>query len=79
MSDLSLVPIDELTAEIESRCTAFILAYSTPKDRKERFYFRYGKGSWYESVQLSSILNNDILNNWNGELQTLQRINEDDD
>jgi len=27
---------------------------------------------------MSAVLNNDCLNNWNGELQTLQRLTEED-
>ena len=75
--DLSLVPIDDLIKEVESRCSAMILAYQKPEDKKVMLYFQYGKGTWYQSCLLSNILNNDVLNNWNGELKTLQRIHED--
>lgn len=75
--DLTLVPIDELIKEVESRCTSFIAAYELPKDKKWESKFYFGKGNWRDSCYLSNILNNDVLNNWNGELQTLQRINQD--
>ena len=48
------------------------------EDKKENMNFRYGKGSWYVAIQLSTVLNNDVLNNWNGEMRLLQRINEED-
>lgn len=74
--DLSLVPLNDLLKEIESRSECFICAYELPQDKNKLMMFRFGhKGDWMKSVTLSSILNNDILNDWNGELQTLQRIN----
>lgn len=78
--DLSLVPIDDLVKEVEGRCREFICAY-TPNDFKvkQESKFYYGKGSWHSSVSLSAILNNDVMNNWNGELKTLQRINTEED
>ncbi len=79
MTDLSLIPIDDLIKEVENRCHEFVCAY-TPndfqKDKELKFY--YGKGSWHRSCSLVNILNNDVLNNWNGELRTLQRINDED-
>lgn len=78
MTDLSLVPLDSLIREMESRCATFICAYETFKNKDTLVIFRYGHGTWYKSVCLASILKNDVMNNWNGELQTLQRINEDD-
>lgn len=78
MDDLSLVPIDDLIKEVEKRCLEFVCAYNPvefEKNKESKFY--YGKGSWQKSVYLSSVLNNDVMNNWNGELRTLQRINED--
>ena len=76
--DLSLVSFEELIEEMEKRCVCFIAAYEFPKDNKKNATFRYGMGQWYDSVRLSSILNNDVLNNWDGELKTLQRIHEDE-
>lgn len=77
MQDLSLVPMDVLIKEIESRSVSIVLAYETmeEKQRKGTAQFFFGKGSWFDAVRLASILNNDVLNNWNGELVTLQRIN----
>lgn len=79
--DLSLVPIDDLVKEVESRSACFIAALQLPEDKQKigDLKFWYGKGSWSESVALAGILQNDVLNNWSGELRTLQRINEDED
>ena len=75
--DMSLIPIDDLVKEVESRCVSFICAYETYKEEKKLSMFWYGKGTWYEATRLANILNNDCLNNWDGELRTLQRLNED--
>lgn len=79
MADLSLISIDDLVKEIENRCTEFVCAYAPNnfQTQKELKFF-YGKGSWQRSCALTSILNNDVHNNWNGELRTLQRINEEE-
>ena len=77
--DLSLVAMEDLIKEGERRSKEFICAY-TPNDfeKEHELKFYYGKGSWQRSCSLASILNNDVLNNWNnGEIKTLQRINED--
>jgi hypothetical protein len=78
MNDLSLVSMEELVKEMESRCSSFIAAYEFHKDKKTLMNFHYGKGSWYESIRLASVLNNDVLNNWNGELKVLQRMNDEE-
>ncbi len=77
--DLSLVSIDNLIGEIKSRCHTFICAYA-PIDfqTKEDFKFYYRHGSWHTATALSNILNNDVLNNWSGELETLQKINSEE-
>ena len=79
--DLSLVPIDELVKEIESRSVCFIAAWQLPDDKQRtgNTKYQYGKGMWLEAAALAGILHNDVLNNWSGELRTLQRINEDKD
>ena len=77
--DLSLVPIDDLIKEIESRSESMVMAYCLYQDKKKMMNYHYGKGSWYLGCMLSSVLNNDVLNNWNGELRTLQRINQEED
>ncbi len=78
MTDLSLVSMDDLVKEIENRCQEFIMAY-TPNEfqRDKELKYYYGKGSWHRSCSLANVLNNDVLNNWNGELRTLQRINDE--
>lgn len=76
--DLSLVPIEDLLREVESRCNEFICAF-TPNDfqkNKETKYL-YGSGDHHNACALANILNNDVLNNWNGELKGLQEILED--
>ena len=73
--DLSLVPFDDLIEEMETRCDSFIAAYKTLKDKDKTMFFQYGKGNWYDACILASILNNDVLNNWDGELKTLKKIN----
>ena len=76
--DLSLVPMDDLIKEAESRCTEFVCAYAPNNFQvNKELMFYYGKGSWQRSCCLSNVLNNDVLNNWNGELKKLQRINEE--
>ena len=78
--DLSLVPLDDLVKELEDRTETLVLAYTVkdPQD-KDLDWFRYGKGSRWKAVQLSADLQNDVLNNWDGELQTLQRLNDEED
>ena len=78
--DLSLVSIEELLKEIECRCPSFIACYkmscADEKGREIKTFF--GKGSWMDAVALGSILNNDVMNNWNGELNYLQDLNMED-
>lgn len=76
--DLSLVPIDEMLKECEKRCICFICAYDHIENEKKQSMFLYGNGTWFDGVKLASILNNDILNNWNNELKYLQKINDED-
>lgn len=78
-TDLSFIPIGELIDEVEKRCDGFVCAYMHYEDKRENMNFRYGKGSWYVAIQLSTVLGNDVLNNWNGEMRLLQRINEEGD
>jgi len=79
MQDLNLVPIDDLIKEVEKRSICFVMAYQTFEDKdKNEIKSYYGKGTWSRAIALSSMLNNDVLNNWNGELRTLQRIAKDD-
>ncbi|OPX89051.1 MAG: hypothetical protein A4E53_01659 [Pelotomaculum sp. PtaB.Bin104] len=79
--DLALVPIDDLIREVESRCKTFVMAYELPDDVKLRnlFVTWFGKGNLKDAAALVNILNNDCLNNWNGELKTLQRINQEEE
>jgi len=79
--DLSLVPFNDLIKEADKRCSSFVAAWqlNEDKDRTQDCGFHYGKGNWMRSCWLTNILNNDVLNNWNGELQTLQRIVQEED
>lgn len=77
MSDLSLVSIQDLFKEIESRCGGCIAAYFLPDDM-DNLKTRTGTGRWADSVMLASILQNHVMNNWNGELETLARINDEE-
>lgn len=73
--DLNLVPIDDPIKEIERRSQTLVLAYQTYEDNhKSELKSYYGKGAWSKAIALASMLDNDVLNNWNGELQVLQRI-----
>ena len=76
--DLTLVPLDDLLKEVESRCSCFIAAYELPKSEDKTGDFYYGKGKWFDAVKLASILNNHVLNNWEEELTTLRRLNKDE-
>ena len=80
MHDLTLIAIDDLIVEIESRCETFICAYELPveKQREGIFNTHKGKGLWLNACALSSVLNNEVINSWGGELKTLQRINKED-
>lgn len=72
--DLSLVPIEDLIHELEKRTSCLIAAYTLP-DEQHSMRFSYGRnGDWKSAVGLASILNNDVLNNWDGELKTLQDL-----
>lgn len=75
--DIKLVPLKDLLDEVESRCHCFVGAYETYENKDSVMQFRFGKGKWFEAVRLCSILNNDVLNDWSGELQTLKRINKE--
>ena len=75
--DLSLIPTKDLLDEVEKRCHCFVCAYEMYEHKKSTMQFRFGKGDWFEAVRLAAILNNDVLNDWKGELQTLQRIHDE--
>lgn len=76
--DLSLVPISDLLDEIDKRTDCFIAAYFLP-DEIDDLKFWYGKKQWSDSVMLSSMLHNMVMNNYRGELSTLQRLNEEEE
>ena len=66
-------------AEAERRCVTFIAAYDRTCDEisptpKKQMYRWYGKGLQYDSMRLAAVLENDIINDWNGEMQTLMDI-----
>lgn len=77
--DLSLVPFETLIDEVERRCIGFVCAGEIKgNDEYANLKFKFGLGKWSSAVALSSILHNEILNNWNGELRVLQRIAKED-
>ena len=74
--ELSLISLEDLLREAEKRCPSFICAFTLQDpENKHDDMFWFGKGPRAKAIQLSADLKNDILNNWNGELKTLQRIN----
>ncbi len=75
--DLSLIPMEDLIKEMDNRCISFICAYHHLENDKKQSNYYYGNGDWHDSVALSSILNNDVINNWNNELKYLQKINDE--
>lgn len=79
--DLSLVPVEKLIEEIERRSSCFVCAFEmdVPDESGQEIKTVYGKGKWSVACGLSAILHNDCVNNWNGELRTLQKINGDND
>lgn len=77
--DLSLVPLDDLIKEVEERCVSIVIGYMLFENEKDICWFEYGKGTWHQACLLTNILNNEVLNNWNGEMQTLQKINDEED
>ena len=79
MTDLSLIPLEDLLKEVESRTVCFIAAFEFPKEAGKQSDYLYGKGSWHTAVRLASVLNNDVLNNWNGEMKYLQRISQSEE
>lgn len=80
MSYLGLIPMDDLIEEMEKRSVCLVMAFQTYEEKSKtgEMTFRYGKGKWSQAVSLASILQNDVLNNWNNEIQELQRIIEDE-
>lgn len=74
-NDLSLIPMEDLIKEVESRCNEFICAF-TPNgfQTKQETMFYYGTGSYHVACGLANVLNNDVLNNWNNELKKLQDL-----
>jgi len=78
-TDLSLVPLKDLLKELEKRSVCAVVAYQTYADKGKTgtMFFCYGKGNWEHAVALASILKNDVLNNWDGELKVLRRICEE--
>ncbi len=59
--NLSLVPIETLLIEVESRCETFICAFDLP-DNLHQFETRYRKGVIFNQSAMANSLNYDILN-----------------
>ena len=78
--DLSLVPMEELMGEAERRCACFVASYQTHENKARKEYKSYyGKGKWMEAVGLTAILQNDIMNEWNGDIQSIQDSSDDEE
>ena len=71
--DLSLVPIDALLDEMEKRTQCIVLSYILIEGGLDEAR-HYMSGNYYTAVMMASLLNNEVLNNWDGELDTLQKI-----
>lgn len=70
--DLSLVSINELTAEIERRCETFICAmrFAEPDEKNQEIKTKVGHGKWSDAVGLATILQDDCLHAWpDGEVE----------
>lgn len=78
MTDLTLIPIKDLLKEIDNRCACLVLAYETFKDVGKEAQYYYGKGKWSRAIYISTVLQNDVLNNWNGEMIKLQKMTEEE-
>lgn len=73
--DLSLVPLADLIEEIKNRHDNFVLAVCRHEENNAPIIRTYkSKRSWMDEVGLASILHNDLLNNYNSEMQFLQKI-----
>ena len=76
--DLSLVSTADLVSEIKKRSDHAIFAFSRYESGNEPIlYFEFSKKSWMNEVALAEMLKNTILNNYNDEIRTLQKLNED--
>jgi hypothetical protein len=74
---LALVSIDDLLTEAESRCESFVVAYLLKNEDDTPVKTRYGRGEWFKAISCAAILQNDCINNWNNELEALQKLSED--
>lgn len=79
MKDISLFSKDELLDELQDRTECFVCAY-TVKDPQEKDLIMsiYGNGGYVESMAIAAMLQNDIINNWDGKMKTLQRIHDEE-
>lgn len=71
---------EDLFVELERRCRSFVAAYETYEDfeRGKVFKTRKNKGYYCDCVMMSTILQNQVMNNWDGQLNTLDEINSEE-
>lgn len=64
--DLSLISIDDLLKEVESRTDTFICAmkFSEADEKGREIRVKFGQGSWLTAVGMAAVLQNDCLNDW---------------
>jgi hypothetical protein len=64
MLDLSLVPIDDLLAEVSNRSECYIAAYKLKVDggsKKETIYTHWQENCWFKNLALCAALNKDLM------------------
>jgi hypothetical protein len=74
---LALFSVYELLKEVENRCECFTASYIIYNEDDAPVRTLYGKGKWFEAISCAAILHNDVINNWNNELEVLQKISEE--
>ena len=77
--DLSLVPIEELFEEIKKRKDHVVLGMcSVEEGGINTVHCFFSKKSWMVETGLAEVLKNHVMNNYNGELEYLQDIMNED-
>lgn len=76
--DLSLVPIEDLFQEIKNRTDHAVLGMCKIDEANIPIvHFFFSKKSWMNEAGLAAALANHVMNNYSGELETLQKINDE--
>lgn len=78
MDDIKLIPTEDLINELKSRADHLVLAYCRHESGNRPIITTTAtKEIWMYEVGLAEILKNDILNNFNGEIEFVHRIQDD--